>query len=68
MLTYYFTTKFRGFTKILKVFFNLYSVHAVKILNLLLEIKLSLPKWRTKPLYNCKEFSFMLEEEWYFYF
>ena len=53
-------------TKILNVkicvFLNLYSVHAARMLDLSLEIILSLPTWGTKQLYNSKGFSFILEQ------
>ena len=38
-------------------FLDLYSVHTARILDLLLEILLSPPKWGTKHLYNFKGFS-----------
>ena len=40
---------------------NLYSVQAARILDLLLEIILSPPKWRMKHIYNSKKFFFMPE-------
>ena len=43
-------------------FLNLYSVHAVRILDLSLEIMLSPPKSGTKHLYNSNNFSFMPEQ------
>ena len=43
-------------------FLNLYSVDAARILDLSLEIMLNPPKCRTKDLYNCKGFSFSLEQ------
>ena len=57
-----FTTKFRGFTKILKMkicVLNFHPVHAAIILNLPLEIMLSPRKWETKHRYNSKGFSFV---------
>ena len=41
-------------------FLNLYTVYAVKILELSLEIISNPSKWGTKHLYNCKGFFFML--------
>ena len=49
-------------------FSNLYSVHVARIPGLLPENMLSPPKWGTKHLYNSKDFSFVPEEVWYFYF
>ena len=60
-----FTTKSSGFTKILKV--NLYSVHAVRILDLSLEIMLSALKCVMKHLYNSTDFSFMHEQVYFYY-
>ena len=40
-------------------FLYLYSVHAVRILDLSLEVMSSPLKWGTKHLYNSKSFSFM---------
>ena len=60
MCLQYFTTKSRGFTKILKVkicfFLNLYPFHAVKILDLSLEILLNPPKRGTEHLCSSKGF------------
>ena len=43
-------------------FLNLYVRHAVRILDLSLEIMLTTPKWGTKHLYNIKGFSVMPEQ------
>ena len=43
-------------------FLILHSVHQARILDLLLEIMLSPPKWGMKHFYNSKGFSFMPEQ------
>ena len=45
-----------------KCFLNLYSVHAARVLDLLLKTMLSPTKRGTKHLYNSNGFSFMQEE------
>ena len=49
-------------------FLNLYPVHAVRILGLLLEIMLSILKRGTKHLWNCNTYFSMSEQVSYFYF
>ena len=43
-------------------FLNLYSIHAARMLDLSLEIMLSLPKRGTRHIYNAKGFFFIREQ------
>ena len=59
---------YQDFKSKILCFLNLYSVHAVRILELSLEIMLNSSKWVTKHLDKSKIFSFMPELVKYFDF
>ena len=58
---------YQDFKSEILCFLNLYSVHVARILDLSLEIILSLPKSGTKHLYNSKGFPFMRKQVCFYF-